>query len=223
MLDKKEAQLNSMSVEDKYDYSRKLIKQATSYKNSDIEKAINLIKKAIDICPEKVLSDYFKLSNYYFIAEQKEKSYSIHKDLLDSFNERDLGMFNMNKSQIYEKLCSLSYTDKQYENYLQNYCLWLYNSVIAFASQGRKVELENILKAENKLNFLSPSKVKGSFKKMKIETRMEIFNDKLVVYFERISEILTEMVNIAYTGKNISIAMRRVFLIMHMNHTRLFR
>jgi hypothetical protein len=187
-----------LSKEDRFDKSRKLLKQATALKKDNIEQSILFIKDAINICPEKVLSDYFKLANYLFIANHKEEAYSIYFNLLENFDKKEIGMFNMNKSQIYDKLCTLSYKDKNYLNYLMYFSLWIYNTSIAFACQGRTEELANLLNSENKMNYLAPTKVGGSFKKLKKEDQILEFNNLISEYLNNIREILTKMAKKAY-------------------------
>jgi hypothetical protein len=189
---------SSFTEEDNFNKSRKLLKQATALKKDNIEQSIILIKDAINVCPEKVLSDYFKLANYLFSANHREEAYSTHFNLLESFDKKDISMFNMNKSQIYDKLCALSYKDKNYLNYLKYFSLWLYNTAIASACQGRTEELLNLLNTENKMNFLAQTKVRGSFKKLNKEDKISEFNNLISEYLNNIREILTIMAKRAH-------------------------
>ena len=180
------------------DKSRQLLKQATSLKDTDINKAISLIEQAIKICPERILNDYFKLANYYHIAGYKDKAYTTLQQLLDNIDFNDIGMYNMDRSQVFDKFCTLSYKDKDYEQYIHFYCFWLYNITVAFACQGRKEELKNIIDNRDKLNYLAPTKINGSFKKIDKEPNKQEFNDKLLSYFDDHRQVLTEMANKAY-------------------------
>jgi hypothetical protein len=186
------------STEDDFDKSRQLLKQATSFKNTDINKAIALIEQAIDTSPERILSDYFKLANYYHISDNTDRAYSTHQNLLENLDINDIGMHYMDRSQIFDKLCTLSYKDKYYEQYLHYYCLWLYNTTVAFACQGRKEELNNIISNRDKLDYLAPTKVNGSFKRLGKESSKQEFNDKLFEYFDNQQETLTKMADKAY-------------------------
>ena len=195
-------QKNDYSDENAFDKSRELIKKATSYKKSDIYKAIELIEKSIKCCPEKVLSDYFKLANYYFLADKKKKAFEVHYQLLENFNPNDITMFNMNKTQIYDKLCILFYKDKNYEQYLYYYCLWLYNIIVSAACQGTIEHLINMINEEDQLKFLAPTKVNGCFRKLKKESNRQVFNNKLTEYLKDKKNILIEMAKIAHNIEN---------------------
>lgn len=186
------------NMEDSFSKSRDLIKKATSYKNTNIEKAIALIQKAIKLCPEKMLTDYFKLANYYYIANCKDKAYSIHQEILAQLNQKDITMYNMKRASVFEKLCTLSYKDKEFKNYLYYYCLWFFNLAVAFACQGRKGEFEEMLNNQNKLVYLASSKINSSFKKLGKEGVKKEFNTKLDTYYSSITNTLTNMVKKAY-------------------------
>ena len=190
------------TAQDSFFKSRDLLQQATNYKDKDIVKAISLIKEAIHICPESVSDDQFKLADYYHIANNKEKAFETLHKLLYSFDINDITMFNQSNTQVYDKLCNLSYKDKNYENYLQYYCFWIYNVILADVCQGRKNGLKSILDNRDKLDYLAPTRVKGSFQKLdKVSIKQE-FNNKLVEFFNRQREALTEMVNKTYEAFN---------------------
>nr|MBP7399837.1 hypothetical protein [Chitinophagales bacterium] len=149
-----------------YEKSRKILKSATEKKETDIEGAITLIKEAIKICPEKILDDYFKLANYYYIANKKDQTFGLLEKLINDFDINEIGMYNMNKSLVNDKLCILHYKGNDYVLYLKNYSFWLYNTAVAFACQGRASELKNIIENPNKLDYLAPTKVNNCFKKL---------------------------------------------------------
>lgn len=181
-----------------FDKSRDLLKQATANKDSDIHKAISLIELAIKICSEQILEDYFKLANYYHISGNKEKAFSIHYDLLERLDNNDIGMYNMKRSQVYGKLSTLSYKEKDNEQHLKFYCLWLFNNIVGFACQGRKEELKKMLDNRQMLEYLAPTKIKGSFDKLGLEKVKIEFNNKLFDYFGMHKKSLTKMTKKAY-------------------------
>lgn len=189
-------------TDDKFERSRQLLKEATSLKDTNIEQAISAIEQAIRICPEHVMSDYFKLSHYHHLAGNIEKAYTTHKDLLTGLDIEDIGMYNMRRSQVFNKLCTLAYKDKNYGEYLYYYCSWLYNTVIAMACQGRKSELFGIMDNEDKLCYLAPTKVNSSFKKLGKESNKEIFNDTLIKFFDTHRNTVTIMSEKAYQIDN---------------------
>lgn len=188
----------SNSNSDPFEKSRDLIKEATSYKKSDISKAIALTQEAINVCPETILGDYFKLANYYHIASEIERAHDIFQSLLVGLSKGDIGMYNMNQSLIYEKICAMAYKDKDYVNYLRNYFFWLYHRTLAFACQGRKEELIGILNNPTKLDYLAPTKVNGCFKKLgKLEVR-EDFNALVNEFLNESKGTFNEMVKKSY-------------------------
>lgn len=186
------------SKQEDYDKSREILKQATSFKSDDINKAIALIKQAIKVSPEHNMTDYFKLANYYHISGNAVKAYSIYQDQLDNLDINDIGMYNMDRSQVFQKLCTFSYKEKKYSQYLKHYCFWLYNTTVAFACQGRKEELNSIIGNRNKLDYLAAKKVNGSFKKLGKELSKEEFNDKLIEFFDNQKVALTQMAKAAH-------------------------
>ena len=101
-----------------YNKSQNLIKQSTKYKDSDIQKSIDLIHKAIEIYPYKILNHYFKLANYYHKAEQKEKAYNIYHNLIKDENPENVFKYQINLSKIYDKINVLHYRDKKYREYI---------------------------------------------------------------------------------------------------------
>jgi len=191
-------QKSENSKEEAYEKSRSMLKSATSLKDIDIDKAISIIQEAIQICPENILADHFKLANYYHIANNKEKAYDTLQDLLDNLDPNDIVLYNMYRLGVHEKFCTLYYKEKEYKKYLQHYCLWFDNTNVAMACQGRKEDLQNSLDNRDKLGYLAPTKVNGSFKKLGKESSKRKFNDKLAEYFNNQKEALIEMANKAY-------------------------
>jgi hypothetical protein len=169
-------------INEDYEKSRELIKTSTSFKDKDITVSINLIQEAIKICPEKILSDYFKLANYFHLASRKDDAYSVLNNLILDLNIKEIGMYNMHKTLVYDKICVLNYKDKDFKLYLLNYSFLIYNSALATACQGRKVELENLLNNTNKLDNMASAKVSNCFVKLNKQNVMENFNDQLDKY-----------------------------------------
>jgi hypothetical protein len=169
-------------INEDYEKSRELIKTSTSFKVKDILGAINLIQEAINLCPEKILSDYFKLANYFHLASRKDYAYGILNKLILDLNVKEIGMYNMHKTLVYDKICVLNYKDKDFKLYLMNYSFCIYNSVLATACQGRRVELENLLNNSNKLDNRASTKVSNCFIKLNKQAVMENFNDHLDKY-----------------------------------------
>ena len=190
-------------VSPEYEKSRILMKEATAKSATDIHGAVLLLEEAIKICPEN--ADHFKLASYYHKSEQKDKSYAILEKLLSGLNKKDIGMYHMNASGIYEKFCTLLYKDNRFDKYLFYYALWLHDRMVAMAFQGRKEELKNFLSNNDKLEYLAPTKVKGSFKKMNKENVKPEFNQRLNNYFVNNSSVLIDIASKAHTAESSSI------------------
>lgn len=192
--------LSYVSIE--YKRSRELIKEANFYKKSDINHAIELIIKSILLIDEVYLSDYLKLSNYYHIA-RNDNAYKVLSLLKESFDVDDCAMYFMNLAEVDNYFCITYYSDKDYLNYLFHYCSWLRNTVIAFGSQGRTEDLKRLISNQNKLQYLSSSKLMKSLIESKIDK--ENFNDNINTYVSNISlkaEIMANIVNNLKNNKN---------------------
>jgi predicted TPR repeat methyltransferase len=101
-------------MEISFDKSRELIQEATEHKKSDIIKAINLIEQAINISPQKIFSDYFKLADYLHIAGQYDKAYSVYTQLIATLNPEDLSI-----SLILSLLTSVKFTEHSHKLFLK--------------------------------------------------------------------------------------------------------
>jgi hypothetical protein len=186
-------------ISQEYKDSRNLIKEATSFKKTDIKKSIELIKEAILMIDEIVLSDYFKLSSYLQIIDI-EQSYLVLDKLYNSFDKEEIGMYFMNLAQVDDKICVHHFKEKQYRKYLYSFVSWLRNTTIAFATQGRVSEFENMITNPNKLKYLAPTKIEKCFDKLSKTELAEDFRISINNYFESRHESLDSMVT---TAKNV--------------------
>lgn len=183
-------------ISKEFEQSRNLIKEATSFKKTNIHKSIELIKKAILLIDEVVLSDYFKLSSYMQLIDANQ-SFLVLQTLRDSFDEEEVGMYFMNLAQVDEKTCVHYFKEKQYRKYLYSFVMWVRNTTIAFATQGRTPEFENMITNPNKLKYLAPTKVAKCFEKLSKTELTENFKNSLNDYFESKYNTLNSMVKIA--------------------------
>lgn len=125
-------------MSDLFDKSRVLIKESSQYKKTNISKSISLIEEAISLCPEYVLSDYYKLSSYYHLAGKKNKAYELLNQQIVYLNENyKLPVLHSNKATIYEHIGVLLYSDKMYNEYIYNFSLERFNTNLSVFSQGR--------------------------------------------------------------------------------------
>lgn len=167
-----------------FDKSRDLIKEATAFKKTDIQKAISLIEQAIQICPETILDDKFKLSGYYHLADDAEKAYGILFDLLNEMKESSTyTMYNMNKMQIYEKICTLCFTDKKFLDYIFYYSLQRFNTNLAIYTQGRRADYERGNDTFDAFGTSYSTKINTCFKKINKESNIKTFSEKFADFF----------------------------------------
>jgi tetratricopeptide (TPR) repeat protein len=167
-----------------FDKSRELIKEATVFKNTDIQKAISLIEQAIQICPEFITEDTFKLAGYYHLAGTFEKAYKILFDLLNEMKLKStFTIYNAKKSQVYEKICTLCYTDKKFNEYIFYYSLKRYNTNLAIYTQGRLADFERGKDTFDLFGTSYSTKIKSCFKKLNKESNIKIFSDKFEDFF----------------------------------------
>ena len=132
--------------------SLELLKKATSFKKSDIERAIVLIRKSIEKYP--ALSSYFKLANYLTIANRAEEANETYLKLINQYKQND-NLFNFsNRFQIYEQYSNFLFKKFFYKEYIFYYCLSTYNELVAWSIEND----DNIVKA-----ILSGLKIKESF------------------------------------------------------------
>lgn len=153
-----------MQYQENYEVSRKLIKEASQYKKSNLNRAISLIEEAINICPEYILSDYFKLSSYYHLSLNKLKAYEILENQLFHVNEKNvLITLHMTKSSIYEHFGVLYFKDKLFKEYIYNFSLERYNVNLAIYSQGRVDDFERNRESFDKLGLSYFQKINKCF------------------------------------------------------------
>ncbi|MFW5804426.1 MAG: exonuclease domain-containing protein [bacterium] len=160
----------------------KLCKTATELFKHDKSESIKLIIKAINSFPFIVPRYFHKLAYYLQRAKLYNQSYEILNYVIDDLDFNAIGMYNMDKSINYEKYCSVKYSAKEYKDYLYYFFKWYYNKLLAYTFQGRIDELDNMINTENKISLKAPSKTLGCFKHMKIEDKVNFFNDSIKDY-----------------------------------------
>jgi len=194
---KSSQETNPFSTSKEFEESQRLIKEATSLKKNDLKKAIELIEKAIQTYDDGAHSNYIKLANYNHDAGNKLESYSILDNLITLKSPDKFGMYNMHIAEILEKKCVLLYKDKNYKEYIVTYLQWLNNIILAFSCQGRKEELINTISTKNYFEYLAPTKVLGSLKKLSLEEKQDEINLILKHYFESIKQDLFILVKLS--------------------------
>ena len=120
-------------MEDLFEKSRELIKEATSYKKSDINKAISLIEEAIEINPEISISYNFKLASYIHLSGDSDRAFQVYGSLLGNVDYNDIGKYNRDIATITFETSKQLFKDGKYIDYLfykyfseWNYKTWSY-------------------------------------------------------------------------------------------------
>lgn len=176
-------------IQDPFDLSRLLIKEATQLKKTNIEKAIKKIQEAINICPEKVTNDYFKLANYIQIAGKHDESFSILSKLMSELDPCDYYLFNMHRSIISEKMSLHLFREKKYIECIWSGCETDWLGIIALACQGRFNGIEGY-----KL-FLDGRNAKKSFKEIGRANKLSTFRENFHNFILTNSDFFTKLSN----------------------------
>lgn len=171
-----------------------LIKEATKQKHVDIEKAIDLIRRAIKIRPQFLIDDYFKLANYLFISGKNDEAFSVYAELVLKADIKDKFFYNLNLSSVYNKMALQVFREEKYEDFLYYYTLTLINDIIGLASQGRaEIYIERYSQSPTFDLFFqfNQTKVNKSFKKLGVETNKQSFLFKFDKYLKgRLNSII---------------------------------
>ena len=186
--------------QDPFDLSRLLIKEATQLKKTNIEKAIKKIQKAINICPEKVTSDYFKLANYIQIAGRHDESFSVLCKLMSELDPNDYYLFNMHRSSISEKMMQHLFREKKYVDCIWSGCETDWLQFVALACQGRFNGIEGYAL------FLDSRNAKKSFKEINLADKLDDFKKSFQDFLMANSDFLRTLSNSSpgLTNNNLS-------------------
>lgn len=189
-----------MSFE-KYERANKLIKESTKFKKTDINQAISLIKKAIEtVEPDVDYSFHFKLARYLQIAGFSDQSFQVYqKLLLKKVNPDDVFLYNTNIYMIYFEICKFFYKEKKYLNYLNYYCLYLWNDCIAEAAKGHLNDIERLnFCLSDKNRFTESKNVTGCFKKLKKDSVKNDFIDRYYFFLTVHKDKFLNLYNISH-------------------------
>ena len=126
--------------------AQNLLKEATSLKKSNIDRAILLIKEAMSLVSDSDYSMTFKLASYYHLGGFKKEAYNFIEDALQSCDINDIGMYNMRRAMILDHKRALFDKDKLLKESMKTSRLSSYNRLLGFACQGgRSIEFKNML------------------------------------------------------------------------------
>ncbi|MQY78531.1 MAG: hypothetical protein GH151_04940 [Bacteroidetes bacterium] len=119
---------------DPYEKSRELIKEATSLKKTDINKAISLTKEAIKSYPN--FDYYFKLASYYQLSGNNNEAFSVIGKLVGELDFNDVINYNTRIHQIFTEKAKLLYNVQDWVDYFFSLCFSLWNDLISVAVNG---------------------------------------------------------------------------------------
>jgi tetratricopeptide (TPR) repeat protein len=183
------------SDDSKMEEAGRIIVEATSVKDTNIGESIELIKRAISKFPDN--SSYFKLAKYLYDADRKEECFETYNELIIKFSFDDFtSNKNMVRSEVFKKKAILEYKEKNYQTYVLDSCLSLYNWCIGLAIQGRIEELVNVLESDDITEFMTRTKFIKSFEHLEVIDQYHTFIKGLSTLINIDSETLTRLADI---------------------------
>lgn len=172
-------------------------KEATKYKDTDIKRSINLLKKALLLHDKH--SDYTDFQLIYRIARYSQSNGN-ENDVYDYMSEyfkrslkEDKLLTHMSISGFYQKMAIINYDFGKYDEYLHNCNLSQLHQLLGLCIQGRKNEYEDITRPENILRFIPNSKLNKSLSKL--EFSLEDYHNIVRTDFEEDEPILRSILN----------------------------
>lgn len=157
---------------DTYDVSRGMLKEATQLRSVDPRAAIEKIQQAIQLCPEKVLEDYFKLTSYLADIGEFNEAFAVLRMLGTQESPVNYFFFNMNQSQIDEARARLLFREKRWPDYVWYACSSRFRRCVALAAQGRFPEVQSL----SQEGPLGERYGKKAFKEMGLMDRKQVFD-----------------------------------------------
>ncbi|MCX5727066.1 MAG: hypothetical protein NT030_07895 [Candidatus Saganbacteria bacterium] len=137
---------------------RYLKKQATEYKKTDINKAIQLMKEAIHLerqfsyGDDSIISDSIRMAKYIYKAQQKDEAWKLYNDLiLRCANIKEAYLRWYLWSNIYLAMSDQLLKENEYSNVLLHYFISLFCSMkrrIDSIEHYKKLESDGLIKSE---------------------------------------------------------------------------
>ncbi len=113
-----------------------LMKQATACKDFEIERAIALLREAVNICPNFAEAS-FKLARYLRKSGSRDESFGILRKMSTNVDANDLLSCNFAHEAIYEEMMKQLFEEKKFNYYLYYFFQRVWCKLCALASQGR--------------------------------------------------------------------------------------
>ncbi len=185
-------------MEDLFEKSYKLIKEAASYKKSDINKAISLIEEAIEINPERSFSYYFKLASYIHLSGDSDRAFQVFGSLLGNVDFNDIRKYNRDISTITFETSKQLFKDAKYIDYLFYKYFSEWNFFIADACHAIKSPLELTLSEDFINNSLSGRSEKKAFRELNCEDKKYEFIKKYIEFLNQNRDLIFETCELAF-------------------------
>ena len=150
-----------------------LLKQATAFKNIDIEKSILLIEKAIKIKPD--YSTYDKLTSYLISAGKYDEAEMVFANMIEECkgNER---LFNFNnRAGHYERYSDFLFKKGLHKEYVFYYRWSIYNSIVWNALSEDIVSVRAQLKFLKNKEVFTDKKTNKSFQEIGAISNQNLF------------------------------------------------
>jgi hypothetical protein len=150
-----------------------LLKKATSYKKTDIEQAISLIRQALTIDPDYPCYD--KLKNYLIIANRIDEAQELILNLIEESKDNK-NLFNFsNRVGNYESYSGILFKKGLYKEYIFYYSLSKYNALVANALNEQKESINAQLTfLRNKEEFID-KKTNKAFQEIGAFSNQDLF------------------------------------------------
>ena len=190
----------------RYNEFKRLNKEATVFKKSDINRSLECIQESHLKYPEFVeYSNIYRLSRFEQLAGNQDKVYSTMRKFLDKAKQEDPAMKDMMTSVYHSHMCTIQYDFKIFESYIAHYCSWIKFLALGFACQGRIKELMDLLDNKDKATYLTPSKTIEALSSLNIT--LDQINGGLSTYFEERKNCLLQLAKLQEQtgGSNINV------------------
>ncbi len=123
-----------------------LMKEATKYKNDNIDKSISIIRQAIEVCPSCArFEGNFRLIKYLDLAKKHDEVQKEYNALLKNIDLKFDGEPFSSSSSIYLSMSDYFAKEKDFSNAFYYSVLSYWNAVIRTAFAGQEKHLNELL------------------------------------------------------------------------------
>jgi hypothetical protein len=173
---------------------RELLKKATTFKKTNIEEAILLIKEALKIDPKYPCHD--KLVNYLILAGKFDEAEEIITSLIQNVKEDDdIDNFS-NRASYYAIYSELLFKKKLYKEYIFYYCLSIFNRMTFDTLNEQLDSVKSQLKLLKNKEEMSDRKTNKAFQDIGMSESQDLF---IMTFYEVLNDFdfngLSNLVN----------------------------